>query len=146
MLSKMGRWYLKALWWSLILMMPFFTLSIPVIGLYDWVKPWEEAVVALKKEKSDGLRWMVSSASIRSSGGNVEQYHRQRSFVILPSVFLRPTVYEFSEGTGIEQGLKVRPWDALVYLFMYAGLIAFSWFISVPKIKRLFRFPKHQPG
>ena len=143
MLSKLIGWYFKALWWMLIFMVPLFALSIPVATVYDWLKPWPEAVIALKKERDHGLRWMVGySYSRESFNGEVVRFHRQRDFVVIPSVFLSPTVYEYSEGTDIETGLKVRPYHAFGYLVMYAAMISFSWFISVRKIKWLFRFPK----
>jgi len=143
MLSKLIRWYFKALWWMIIFMVPLFTVLIPVSTIYDWVRPWDEAVTALKKEKNEGLRWMVGYAySSESINGEVVRFHRKRDFVVVPSVFVSPTVYEYSEGTGIEKGLKVRPYFALGYLVMYAAMISFSWFVSVRKIKWLFRFPK----
>ena len=143
MLSKLIKWYFKALWWMIIFMVPLFTIMIPLGTIYDWVRPWDEAVVALKKEKDGGLRWMVGTSYERESiNGEVVRYHRQRDFVVVPSVFASPTVYEYSEGTGIEKGLKVRPYGALGYLVMYIAMICFSWFVSVRKIKWLFRFPK----
>jgi len=143
MLSKLIKWYFKALWWMIILMVPLFTIMVPLGTIYDWARPWDEAVAALKKEKEGGLRWMVGTSYERESvNGEVVNYHRQRDFVVVPSVFLSPTVYEFSEGTGVEKGLKVRPYGALGYLFLYAVMISFSWFVSVRKIKWLFRFPK----
>lgn len=143
MLSKLIKWYFKALWWMIIFMVPLFTITIPLGTVYDWVSPWDEAVAALKKEKEEGLRWMVGAAYERESiNREVVRYHRQRDFVVVPAVFLSPTVYEYSEGTGIETGLKVRPYHAFGYLAMYAAMISFSWFVSVRKIKWLFRFPK----
>jgi hypothetical protein len=143
MTVKLIKWYFKALWWFVIFAVPFFTLWIPVMPVYDWLKPWDEAVAALKKEKKGGLRWMVGfESSSESINGELTRYVKQRDFVIVPSVFTSPTVYEFSEGISIEKGLKVRPYHALGYLAMYAGLIAFSWFVSWRKIKWLFRFPK----
>jgi hypothetical protein len=143
MLSKLIGWYFKALWWMIIFMAPFFTLWLPIMPIYDWLKPWDEAVVALQKEKQDGLRWMVGfESSSETVNGELTHYLKERDFVVIPSVFTSPTVYEYSEGTNIEKGLKVRPYDAFGYLMMYAGLICFSWFVSVRKIKWLFRFPK----
>ena len=143
MLSKLIKWYFKALWWMIIFMVPLFTLQIPLMPIYDWLRPWDGAVVALKKEKNEGLRWMVGYASSRETiNGELTHYHRKRDFVIVPSVFSSPTVYEYSEGTGIASGLTVRPYFAFGYLLMYAGMISFSWFVSVRKIRWLFRFPK----
>ncbi len=143
MLSKPIRWYFKALWWMLIFVVPLFTIIMPVATVYDWLKPWPEAVVALTKEKEEGLRWMVGfSYSSETANSELVRFHRERDFVVIPSVFLSPTVYEYSEGTGIEKGLKVRPYHALGYLAMYAAMISFSLFVAVRKIKGLFRFPK----
>ncbi len=143
MIATLFRWYFKALWWMVIFMVPFFTLWIPIMPVYDWLRPWDDAVLALKEEKKEGVRWMVGFASSSESiNGELTHYHRKRDFVVLPSVFASPTVYEYSEGTGITKGLTVRPYFALGYLLMYAALIAFSWFVSVRKITWLFRFPK----
>lgn len=146
MISTLIRWYFKALWWMVILLVPFFTLWIPIMPVYDWLQPWDEAVVAIKAEKKEGVRWMVGFASSSESiNGELKQYYKKRDFVILPSVFTSPTVYEYSEGTGITKGLTVRPYFAFGYLLIYAGLVAFSWFVSVRKVRWLFRFPKWTP-
>lgn len=124
-------------------MVPLFTLSIPMMPVYDWLCPWPDAVAAVKEEKPSGLRWMVGYAfESERINGELTHFYRKRDFVVFPAVFRSATVYEFSEGTGVPKELKPRPYLAFGYLLMYAGMISFSWFVSVRKIKWLFRFPK----
>lgn len=120
---------------------PFFMLWLPVMPVYDWIKPWDEAVQALKHENKNGLRWMVGFDYDNNHGfhGGPLYCFKKRDYILIPSVFSDPSIYEFSEGTDGGKGLKKRPYDAFGYLSIYVGIITFSWLVSKPRILRLLK-------
>jgi hypothetical protein len=141
MLVKLIKWYFKALWWFIVLVIPFFMLWLPILPIYDWIRPWDEAVAALKHENKGELRWMVGFESDSNYNFHGEPLHcfNKRDYILIPSVFSDPSVYGFSEGTDITKGLKKEQYGAFGYLALYIGIIVFSWFVSKPRILRLFQ-------
>jgi hypothetical protein len=142
MLTNIFKLLFRVWWgavkWTFILMFPLFTLAIPVMPIYDWLSPWDDAVSALAREGT-GLRWMVGFERVDSSVENKPSQTR-RSYVLLPGVFKDPSVYDFVRvADGGNATLKKQPNVAFDYLGLYAVLVLLNWFVSRPQILRLMR-------
>lgn len=123
--------------WAFILMFPLFTLAIPVMPIYDWLSPWDDAVNTLAREGT-GLRWMVGFERIDSSVEGKASLTK-RSYVLLPGVFKDAAVYDVVKKSDGEAALKKQPYGLFGYLGLYAVLASLTWFVSRPQILRLVR-------
>jgi hypothetical protein len=123
--------------WVFILMFPLLTLATPVMPIYDWLSPWDDAVSALAREGT-GLRWMVGFERIDSSVEGKASLTK-RSYVLLPGVFKDATVYDVVKKSDGEAALKKQPYGVFGYLGLYAVLALLTWFVSRPQILRLLR-------
>jgi hypothetical protein len=118
-------------------------MLIPIMPIFDWIYPWNEAAVAFKKENSNAVRWMVGIEYTKKNyNNNVIYYKYQRTYIALPNVFTDPATYEFTEGMRSTAVLRRNSYGVFNYIAIYSGLICFSWFVSRPRIKKL--LTRHQ--
>ena len=140
MIKSLFTWYFKLFRWYgkfFLVLAAFMLVILPVL---DRIIPWDDAVAALKRENPSGVRWRVATTmGLEWTKGEPIRYARHEYFIMLPAVFVRPTVYEFYDGPDIGKGLKVHPYPALRFpvLIVVAGLVAALGFVLLQLLKRV---------
>ncbi len=120
--------------WFLKVLLAVIAVSVPVAAIYDYARPWPEAVELLKRYPG-GIRICVGY-SLGTYGGGTRAgsmlgVRHARSFVMLPSVVWLPNIFTVErDGTGeLHVGHALS--DFLVFSAIYGSSIAGTWWLWV---------------
>ncbi len=117
--------------WLLKLSLPLMVIALPVVAIYDRLRPWDVAVHHLSLYGQQARLCVGSGSRYPSSGSEVlPDSYRQRTFVLLPSVIYSPKLVFVTEhlpdrDVTVEESIL----DFWLLAFTYVGSVWGTWWL-----------------